>query len=375
MQECGAVRFHRFFGFCLLAGCLGIGGARAGQPNARAAEPAVGVQPVCAAQPADEARSVCETQPARAEATPKPGLFGPRVPHKYWEADDVAERQSFDAFTSLQDGQPDAPGDWELEMSSGWSTLRHGPDATVAEPTLKYTPHRYTQSGYELWENSQLSLRMPVQVGDGEVEGNGDMTFGWQERWFKEGDIRLPSGGNGAAGGGGVALPSFSTLAEVRMPTGDRSNGADGTFTAILAKDFGPGTTYLNGWVSSVNGENVEDHRPFQWGARAGYKWRVLEPAKDEEGTSGGESAGQSGPSRLPKIDSVSIISAYNLQSSAERGHGDINTIDLAAEFRTKHHLVFGPGVSVGVDGHEETPRLAAGFRFVYEFNARNPPP
>ena len=70
----------------------------------------------------------------------------------------------------------------------------------------------------------------------------------------------------------------------------------------------------------------------------------------------------------------TSLIADYVQQAARQVGHGNVNLLELAAEFRTKHHLAFGPGIMVGLDGNEETPRLAAGFRIVYLFNARNPP-
>jgi len=277
----------------------------------------------------------------------------------YWKKDPVALRQEIDSFTSLQDGQPAAPGDWELQLDGGWNTRSHRHDHTLIEPVVKYTPHRYTSSGYEFFEAMQLSLRMPLDVGRGEVVGNGDMTFGWQERWLVEHD----------------GLPTVATLAEIRMPTGRKSNGADGTLTGILDKDFGPGTMYLNGWVRTANGESENggegrtakycvdfyssgasqslcengcDRRHFQWGVRLGYKWRVC--------------------------GRTSLIVDYVHQSSEKTGRDNVNLLELAAEFRTQHRVAFGPGVFVGLDRNAETPRLGAGFRILYLFNARTPP-
>jgi hypothetical protein len=252
---------------------------------------------------------------------------------RYWKKDDVALRQEIDTFSSLEDGQPAAPGDWEMELGSGWDTRRGRPDPALLEPTLKYTPHRYTDHGYEFFENAQLSLKMPLEAGNGEVAGNGDLTFGWQERWCKESGL----------------LPTLATLAQVRIPDGDESSGADGKLTGIADKDLGPGTTYLNGWVKTANGDNVDDPRHFQWGFRTGYKWRVAE--------------------------GFALVGDYVHQTSQETGHGNVNLLEFSAEFRTEHHLAFGPGLFVGLDHAGETPYIGAGFRFVYLFNARNPPP
>jgi hypothetical protein len=278
-------------------------------------------------------------QPATPLATPQhPATSSqPAAPDKrekrHWMKDEVALRQEIDTFTSLEDGQPAAPGDWELELDSRWDTRSGRPDPALIMPTLKYTPHRYTEHGYEFFENSQLSLRMPLETGNGDVDGNGDLTFGWQERLCSESGL----------------LPTLATLAQVRMPTGHDSNGADGTLTGIVDKDFGPGTMYLNAWARTANGDNVDDLRRFQWGFRAGYKWRVAR--------------------------GFALVGDYVHQTSLQTGHANVNLLEFSAEFRTRRHLSFGPGLFVGLDHAGETPYLGAGFRFIYLFNARTPPP
>jgi hypothetical protein len=251
---------------------------------------------------------------------------------RYWKKDAIALRQEVDSFNTLEDGQPAAPGDWEMQLGTGWRTTSGHADPALIEPVLKYTPHRYTTSGYEFFEHSQLRLRMPMQLGIGRREGNGDLAFGFQERWMAEEGL----------------LPTIATLAEIRIPNGYHSNDADGTFTAILDKDIGPGTAICNGWMKTANGEDIEDLRRFQWGFRLGYKWRFA--------------------------DRAALITDYVHQISEQRGHGNLNQLELSAEFRTKHHLAFGPGLFVGLDGHDETPHFGAGFKITYLFNARNPP-
>lgn len=256
----------------------------------------------------------------------------PAVEERYWKKDQIALRQEVDAFNSLEDGHPAAPGDWEMQLGTGWQTTSNLSDPALLEPILKYTPHRYTESGYELFENAQLRLRAPMRLGIGQQEGNGDLTFGVQERWVTEDGL----------------MPTLSTLGEIRIPNGDNSNGVDGTFTGILDKDIGPGTAIFNGWVKSANSDNIEDLRRFQWGLRLGYKWRCT--------------------------DRMSFIGDIVHQTSQQNGHANANLIELSAEFRTKHHLAFGPGLFAGLDNHAETPNFGAGFKITYLFNARIPP-
>lgn len=259
----------------------------------------------------------------------------PEMPRSlFWPKDSVALAQEADTFTSLEDGQPAGPGDWEMQLQGGWGTWSntHRHDPALLEPGLKYTPHRYGQAGAQFLENMQLRMRMPFALGTGEVAQNGDLDFGWQQRWIKECSI----------------WPTVSTLAEIRMPTRHHSSGVDGTFTGILAKAIGPGTAYANGWARTANGDDIDDVRHFQWGVRGGYK--------------------------LPLADWAALLAVYSHSSSMVKGCGNSNMLELGASFRTEHRLAFGPGVFMGLDDNGETPNFGVGFRLIYLFNARDNP-
>ncbi|MBI5764816.1 MAG: hypothetical protein HZA51_14970 [Planctomycetes bacterium] len=137
-------------------------------------------------------------------------------------------------------------------------------------------------------------------------------------------------------------MPTLATYAEVRLPTGYESSGLDGTLTGIVAKDIGPGTMYLNGFVTTANGNNVEDVRHFQWGFRTGYKWRLR--------------------------DDFALIGDYFHQSSEEDSHANVNALELSSEWHVAEHLTIGPGILIGLDDNEETPNFGAGIRIMYSF-------
>lgn len=233
----------------------------------------------------------------------------------------VTEHQSVDAFNSLEDGQPGPAGELELQLQFGWKTTSGEHDPFEFSTELQYTP-----DGNEFLRNMQLILGVPVEMGLGGVEGNADIDLGWQQRWVKEDGM----------------MPTISTLAEIRLPTGYHSSGVDGTLTGILAKEMGSGTAFLNGWVKTANGDNVEDLRHFQWGARAGYKYRVS--------------------------DTLALIGDYFIESSEEEGHSNVNALEFSAEYRFNEHVTIGPGILVGLDDNEETPNLGAGLRLQIAF-------
>jgi hypothetical protein len=233
--------------------------------------------------------------------------------------DEVAERQSFDTWSTLEDGQPGAPGELEIHLASGWQTRSGEHDPVFLHPELEYT-----LDGSEFLRNTQLDLGVPLTLGYGDYAGEGDIEFGWQQRWVKE----------------ECNMPTLATLAEMRIPSGYEGSGVDGKLTGIVAKDVGPGTAYLNAFVETANGHEIDDLRHFQWGGRVGYKWRIS--------------------------DCFSLIGDYVHQSSEETGHANSNTLELSTEYKFNEHLSIGPGIVIGLDRNEETPYLGAGFRLVY---------
>ena len=235
--------------------------------------------------------------------------------------DAVAERQSVDAFNSLEDGQPGVPGGFELEADFGWQTTSGEHDAFSLTPELELT-----LDGCEFLRNTQLILGVPLDFGLGRVEGNGDVEFGWQQRWVAEEGL----------------MPTLATLAEVRLPSGYHSAGVDGTLTGIVAKDCGPGTLYFNAFAKTANGDNVEDLRHFQWGLRAGYKWRIT--------------------------DELALIADYLHEVSEQETHGDVNLLEVSGEWHVTKDLTIGPGIFVGLDDNEETPNLGAGVHLTWSF-------
>ncbi|HVP11266.1 MAG TPA: hypothetical protein VMV94_08795 [Phycisphaerae bacterium] len=233
--------------------------------------------------------------------------------------DEVAERQSIDTWSSIEDGQPGAPGELEIHLASGWQTRSGEHDPVFLHPELEYT-----LDGSEFLRNTQLLLGVPLTLGFGDYAGEGDIEFGWQQRWVKEEGL----------------MPTLATLAEMRIPSGYEGSGVDGKFTGIVDKDIGPGTAYLNAFIITANGHEVDDLRHFQWGARAGYKWRIT--------------------------DALALLVDYVHQSSEETGHANSNTLEVSSEYKVTEHFSIGPGIVIGLDRNGETPYFGAGCRFVY---------
>lgn len=238
------------------------------------------------------------------------------------KAEDVLiEHQSIDAYCSLEDGTGGPPGEVALELNSGWLTRSGEPDEYPLSLELKWTP-----GGNEFLDNTELAVGVPLELGVGAVKGNGDIELGWQQRWVKD---------NGM-------VPTLGTLVEIRTPSGLHSSGVDAIVTGIVAKEMGPGTGFLNLWMRSANGNNIDEVRGFQWGFRAGYKWRITEQ--------------------------LAFIGVYSHEISEEKHHGDLNLLEFASQIEVCDHLTVGPGIIAGLDNNEETPDFGAGVRFECTF-------
>lgn len=250
------------------------------------------------------------------------------------QGEDVRELQSMDAFTSIEDGQPGAPGEWELRLDISWEHLdddsddghrffgsrnRDDDDVYPAELELKYTG-----KGGHFRENMKLTLTSGAEFGNGSVEGNGDIDVGWQQRWVSE---------HGRT-------PTLATLLTIRTPTGDDSSGVDVTLFGILDTDLGPGTLFFSAWITDANGG--DDVRDTQWGGQLGYRWRIREK--------------------------IALIGNYVHKSSEDDGNGEIDLLEIGAEYHPRDNFIFGPGIFVGLNDDDETPDFGAGVRFTYTF-------
>lgn len=238
--------------------------------------------------------------------------------------DEVAEGQSVDAFISIEDAQPGDPGSWELAVDFGWQEVRgEMSDEELFEGAFEL---KYTGAGSHFLENMKLSLVQGTELGNGKVEGNGDVELNWQQRWLAESKNR----------------PTFGTLVSVRLPTGRGSSGADMTLTGILDKDAGPGVVYVSAWGTVPIDVDDEAVRDFIWGANFGYKWSVAER--------------------------FALYGNYVFEISEEHGGKESNIIEFAAQYEVNEHLVLGPGILLGLDDHDETPKFGAGIRLTIGF-------
>lgn len=226
------------------------------------------------------------------------------------DRDTLAAVEADDAFITLEDGQPGAPGEWELQLDVGWLDEPEMGDRLDLHAELQHTP-----SWNRFFRNTQLQLTIPAAVADGEVELR-DPVAAWQQRWVADPGLML----------------SVATLLEVEIPTAATSTGNDATMTGVLVKGVGTGRAYVNGFLELDEGEGLA-----QWGVRLGYG--------------------------LPLGDRAILIGDYVHQE--EEGGPAQRILEVAGSYEVSDRLGIGPGLLVGLDRGRDTPRFGAGVRFV----------
>jgi hypothetical protein len=180
-------------------------------------------------------------------------------------------------------------------------------------------------------ESYELSVATPVWMANswdipGQPDGNYDTYLGglWRLSDF-------------AADWGQFALGW-----RLRLPTGEHSNGVDGQLRLVLTNEYDSGIrSHLNFWGTTVNTDNVEEARHFQYGAVAGLD----------------------GP--LGDDGSLRWIFDYMYEISHEYGGGRRNSVEGGLQWQIDECNKLGFSVQAGLDHSEdETPELGAALTY-----------
>jgi hypothetical protein len=240
----------------------------------------------------------------------------------------------------LRSADPEAPGVMEFKFIYGWETSSSGSDDH--EVAFEFE--------WGLVENVEFILEAAATVGDGRVEGNGDIEeIGFHTRFWEE---------NGW-------LPAFAMRNLVRLPTGYHSSGVDYTAIGLFTWTLDPGATRLhfNPFLKSVNGDNGEDDDDGFWG------WRRFGPFGDS-GDDGGERDFQWGAAlgvdhRVS--DDLLIIFDYKHTSSEDEGARNNHSLEFGGEWEVAPHREIGFATEIGLDGDDNGPNFAARISYIIE--------
>lgn len=116
---------------------------------------------------------------------------------------------------------------------------------------------------YGIAPGHELIFEIPVQLFDGAIDGNADITLGWHWQLWKEQDL----------------LPAFAMRNYIRVPSGYHSDGVDYELKGLITKSIIPDKwrLHLNPFLKSVNGNMDEDGRYFQCGFIVGTDYRLAD--------------------------------------------------------------------------------------------------
>ena len=190
----------------------------------------------------------------------------------------------------------------------------------VATPAPTYSLDQLIQVEAVRWLLDK-EARQPIQSAN-RVPKNGNawqnesaLNLLWLQRWVND-------------HGRESWVPTVGTLAEVSVPLTDAPDrGLRGTLTLTGTKYFGPGSVFINGFCSSVAGNQDPDLRGFGCGQRLGYKWQ------------------------LPDGHHALLVTGVHEQSEDHRA-GEENRIEASFEIY-REGMIIGPGISYGKDRNE----------------------
>lgn len=203
---------------------------------------------------------------------------------------------------------------------------RREQDSYRVAPTIVWGPY----------EDVEFSFDLPVDVGNGgelwtNNDGNADLYIGTLWRFLQEGDDWTPA---------------MALAGKARIPTGDASNGVDAELRLILTKNCASWIrSHFNAWILSVNGNNDENARHFQYGG----------------------AIGADGP--LCAEGAVRWVADYVWQIGPHYGVPYVNTLEVGTQWAIDDTSTLATGVQIGLDDEEDT--LDYGARVNYSYSIR----
>lgn len=224
-------------------------------------------------------------------------------------------------FFNIREANPNVgQGQWELNAITDWTTRSDGRDDD------------YRIAGnikYGVTDDLFVSMEfLPMNLGDGDRIGNGDMGLVVFNRFVRETDT----------------IPAIAAWARMRIPSGPGSAGVDaefhGTFTKKVADKC---RLHLDGFVMTANGgrdERDDNRRHFQWGIGVGSDYQL-----DED---------------------TLLLANYLHRSSDQYGNHNQNILEMGVDRKITEGQNLKIAADIGLDGAEETPNF--GLKLQYGF-------
>lgn len=220
----------------------------------------------------------------------------------------------------LRSATPEEVGEAELKFIYGYEKPSHGEEEHEFEFVFEWG----------VAEDLEFILELPVTLGEGRVEGNGDITqLGFHIRHWREDGL----------------MPAFATRHLLRIPTGYHSNGVDYLLRGLFTKTLVPGSVHLhfNPFLKSLNGNLEEDTRRFQWGAAIGFDYRLR--------------------------DDLILIADYQHVSSEEYGARNQHSLEFGADWEIAEDRMLGFQTAFGIDGDDHGSDFEARISYIIELD------
>ena len=244
----------------------------------------------------------------------------------------------------LRSADPEEPGELAIKNIFEYSHFRRG--ANDERDEYEYE----LELEYGLIENHELLLIMPWELGEGRVQGNGDISLGWHWRLWQEDGW----------------LPAFAMRNFIRIPSGVNSSGVDYTWRGLFTWTLAPDSLRLhfNPFLTSINGENGEynddgfrwrgvggwrddddDDRNFRWGAALGVDYKIDE--------------------------NLLWITDYRYENGEREGTRDNHTAELGLDWKLDDHNTLGFASEISLDGDHNGPAVTGKISYIHTLNLK----
>lgn len=222
--------------------------------------------------------------------------------------------------TTIEDIEPLERGSVEMQGFGRYLRLRGGKDAGETQPRL----------AWGIFENTQVEIGTPLLLGEGKVNGNGDVQVSMLRKFLDS---------------HGAWWPGLALEADVTLPTGTERHGfenrVDAGFTIIMTKHVGSQGFHLN----------------------AGYDW--TDDESEEEDLRRGILSIVVGH-HIPLTDRLVLVSDVVWRQADEKETSDICLFETGVRAQLTSSLIGAIGVGIGLNRGEETPAfsLTVGFQY-----------
>jgi hypothetical protein len=217
----------------------------------------------------------------------------------------------------LDDAYPASYRAIEVHLPSRWDKTDEGKERVFLAPRFEFG----------IIPNAELSLEVPILMGEAEREGSGDIVTEFLYNLYTE----------------DLVLPASSLVAGVRAPSGDKSEVTETTLGFYFTKAVVPTSLYhyvhANVLWKRLFDEDEETQREDRLKLIAGYSQRV-----------GSETL---------------FVADYIYEQDREEDK-ELNIAEAGFRYHLSPRWVLAAGAGAGLDSESPDYRLSAGAQFTY---------